>query len=248
MPHLSAAAARLALRALAIVLPFLAAVPLASVALPARAAVSPFPPIDLGTHPVGSSTSYDLVVPLTIPFASIPASYDGVVLFTAPDPATVTALALAGFASPVTVGQVKALMPVAAITFAAPTANFSNPSGGYLFTDLGCDASSCSYRFGFVPPGPGTFDAHVEIGVAGVAIVNGGLLGSLLTLLYPLAADMINAYLVYDVTGKAVVVARAQPVPGPDAWMLAVLGALLAAAGVLALTRTKDQRRQDSGR
>ena len=116
MPHLSAAASRLALRALAIVLPFLAALSLASVALPARAAVSPFPPIDLGTHPVGSSTSYDLVVPLTIPFASIPASYDGVVLFTAPDPATVTALAVAGFASPVTVGQVKALMPAAAIT------------------------------------------------------------------------------------------------------------------------------------
>ena len=248
MPHLSAAAARLALRALAIVLPFLAALSLASVALPARAAVSPFPPIDVGTLPVGSSTSYDLVVPLTIPFASIPASYDGVVLFTAPDPATATALALAGFASPVTVGQVKALMPAAAITFAAPTANFSNPSGGYLFTELGCDASSCSYRFGFVPPGPGTFDAHVEIGVAGVAIVNGGLLGSLLTLLYPLAADMINAYLVYDVTGKAVVLARPQPVPGPDARMIAMLVALLALAGSLALAGAKDQRRQDSGR
>lgn len=245
MPRFESTVSRLALRALAIVLPVLAAVALASVA---RAAVSPFPPVDLGTYPVGSSTSYDLVVPLTIPFSSIPASYDGVVLFTAPDPATVTALALAGFASPVTVGQVKTLMPAAAITFAAPTANFSNPSGGYLFTELGCDASSCSYRFGFVPPGPGTFDAHVEIGVAGVAIVNGGLLGSLLSLLYPLAADMINAYLVYDVTGRAFVVAQAQPVPGPGALMLAVLSALLAVAGILALTRAKDQRRQASGR
>ena len=140
------------------------------------------------------------------------------------------------------------IAPAAAITFAAPTANFSNPSGGYLFTELGCDASSCSYRFGFVPPGPGTFDAHVEIGVAGVAIVNGGLLGSLLTLLYPLAADMINAYLVYDVTGKAVVLARPQPVPGPDARMIAMLVALLALAGSLALAGAKDQRRQDSGR
>ena len=248
MPRFESTVSRLALRALAILLPFLAAVALASVALPARAAVSPFPPVDLGTYPVGSSTSYDLVVPLTIPFSSIPASYDGVVLFTAPDPATVTALALAGFASPVTVGQVKTLMPAAAITFAAPTANFSNPSGGYLFTELGCDASSCSYRFGFVPPGPGTFDAHVEIGVASVAIINGGLLGSLLSLLYPLAADMINAYLVYDVTGKAFVVAQAQPVPGPGALMLALLGALLAVAGMLALTRAKDQWRQDSGR
>ena len=248
MPRLSAAAARLAIRARAIVLPFLAALSIASVALPARAAVSPFPPVDVGTLPVGASTSYDLVVPLTIPFSSIPASFDGVVLFTAPDPATVTALALAGFASPVTVGQVKALMPAAAITFSAPTASFGNPSGGFLFTSLGCDASSCSYRFGFVPPGPGTFDAHVEIGVASVAIVDGGLLGSLLTLLYPLAANMINAYLVYDVTGKAVVVAQAQPVPGPGAPMLAVLGALLAVAGSLALARAKDHRRQDSGR
>ena len=81
-----------------------------------------------------------------------------------------------------------------------------------------------------------------------LAIINGGLLGSLLSLLYPLAADMINAYLVYDVTGKAFVVAQAQPVPGPGALMLAVLGALLAVAGMLALTRAKDQWRQDSGR
>ena len=248
MPRLSAAAARLAIRARAIVLPFLAATPVALFALSARATVSPFPPVDLGTVPVGFSTTYDLVVPLTIPFSSIPASYDGVVLYTAPDPATVTALAILGFASPVTVGQVKTLMPAAAITFPAPTANFGNPSGGFLFTELGCDASSCSYRFGFAPPAAGTFDAHVEIGVAGVAIVNGGLMGSLLTLLYPLAANLINAYLVYDVTGKAVAVAQAQPVPGSDARMLAVLSAWLAVAGSLALARAKGQRRQTSGR
>jgi len=248
MPRFQSTAARFALRALALVLPCLVAVPLASVALPARAAVSPYSPIDVGTLPVGTSTSYDLVVPLTIPFASIPASYDGVVLFTPPDPATATAFAILGFASPVTVGQVKALMPTAAITFAAPTVDFSDPAGGYTFTDVGCTASSCSYRFGFVPPGPGTFDAHVEIGVASVAIVNGGLLGSLLNLLYPLAANLINGYLVYDLTGAAFVVPQAKPVPGPGAPGLALLGALMAIVGAAALARRRDQRRQDSGR
>ncbi len=211
--------------------------------MPARAAVSPYPPIAVGTLFVGDSTSYDLVVPLTIPFASIPASYDGVVLFTPPDSASATAFALLGFSSPVTVGQVKTLMPAAAITFTAPTVNFSNPAGGFTFTDLGCNAVSCSYRFGFVPPGPGTFDAHVEIGVAGVAINNGGLLGALLNLLYPLAANLLNGYLVYDLAGTAVVVAPANPVPGPAAPALALLGALMAIAGVIALARRRDQRR-----
>jgi len=248
MPRFESTAARLALRALAIVLPYLVAVPLASVAPPARAAVSPFPPIDVGTLPVGASTSYDLVVPLTIPFSSIPATYDGYVLFTPPDAATQTAFAVLGFASPVTVGQVKALMPAAAITFAAPTVSFTDPSGGYTFTDLGCTASSCSYRFGFTPPGPGTYDAHVEIGVAGVAVTEGGFLGVLLNLLYPLAANLINGYLVYDVVGTAVVVPRATPVPGPGAPGLAMLGTMLAIAGAIALARRRNQRRQASGR
>ena len=191
MPRFQSAAARFALRAFALALPCLVSVALVSVALPARAAVSPYPPIHVGTLLVGDATSYDLVVPLTIPFASIPASYDAVPLFTPPDAATATAFALLGFSSPVTVGQVKTLMSTAAITFAAPTVNFNDPDGGYTFTDLGCTATSCSYRFGFVPPGPGTFDAHVEIGVASVAIVNGGLLGALLNLLYPLLGMLV---------------------------------------------------------
>jgi hypothetical protein len=215
---------------------------LAVLASPVRAGVSPFAPIDLGTVPAGSVGQYDVVLPLTLPFTSIPASFDAVVLYTAADGTEAAALALLGFASPVTVGQVKAQMPTAAIQITGPTMAISAITGNLGLASLGCTATDCSWRVNWDLPAPGTFGAHLEVQVASVAILNGGLLGSFLTLLYPLVANFVGGYLHYDVVVRAAAAPAAPAVPVPATGDAALAALAMALAGLAARAFARRRR------
>ena len=237
MPRHARGAARFASVASALALAALA------VAGPSRAGVSPFPPIDLGDVPVGTAGQYDVVIPLTLPITSIPSAYDATVLFVAGDATTETALNLLGFASPVTVAQVKALLPAAAAVIAPPTLAFSSASGGIAVAALGCTAADCTWRLSWNLAAPGDYDAHLELAPPSVTIVNGGLLGDLLSLLYPLLRSFLESYLHYDVAVTAVAAPVASgpsvPVPAPGGATLIVLGIALAALAALAIARRR---------
>lgn len=236
MPRRITSAARAA--AFALVVAFLACPPLS-----VRAGVSPFPPIDLGTVPAGSAGQFDVTVPLTLPFSSIPSTYDAIVLYVAADATEAAALALLGFSSPVTVGQVKALMPAAAIQLGAPSMSISDVTGDLALAPLGCTATDCAWRVSWTLGTPGTFGAHLEVAAGSVAILDGGLLGTFLTLLYPLLASFVGAYLHYDVVVRAAAVAAVPsvPVPATGGAALAALALALGLVAVRALARAKGR-------
>jgi len=213
---------------------------LALAAAPSRAGVSPFPPIDLGTVAVGTAGQYDFTLPLTIPFASIPSSFDAITLYVAADAGEVAALALLGFSSPVTVGQVKAQMPTAAIVLAPPTMSISGITGNIGLGSLGCTATDCSWRVTWNLDTPGDFGAHLEVQVPSVTVANGGLLGVFLTLIYPLLQQFAASYLHYDVEVTAAAPRLpATPVPATGVAALVALGIALAALAARPLARRR---------
>lgn len=239
-------AARFDLRALARLLTFLLFVTLPGVPAPARAAVSPFPPISIGTIPTGGTISGDIVLPLVIPFSAIPASLDATVLYDTVTPAEILALSLLGLSVPVTVGQVKSTFPAWTVSIAIPVVQLDSPTGAFQMSDLGCTAANCSYRVTFHPVTPGTHTAQFTADVASITIQDGGVLGVLVNAFLPFTLGLINAMLVLDLVGAAV--SAPVPVPGPGIPEIAVLAALLATAGALALVRRRPQRRQAGGR
>lgn len=235
MPRPSSGTARLRRCAHALVL-FL----LLFAGAPARAAVSPYPPIALGNVAVGSSLQADVTVPLTMTVAQIPSAYDAQVVFTSGSAAEDVALAVAGLTSPVTVAQLKATHPTWSVTIPVPTVALDNPSGMYSLTSLGCDASQCAYRATYAPTAPGVHTAQLSASVASITFNEGGLLGLLANLFAPLLLGIVNAALVFDFTGTGVAVqvaGPAAPVPADGIAWLGALAATLAAAGTLALRR-----------
>ena len=235
MPTRAHRAARIAALALSCCLMLAAA--------PARAGVSPFPPIDLGVVAVGTAGQYDVVVPLTIPISTIPATFDATVLFVAPDPGTETTLNLLGFSSPVTVLQVKTLLPTAAAVMAPPSMTLTSVSGGIGLASLGCTATECTWRLTWNLAVPGDYDAHLEVSPPSVTVVNGGVLGALVTLLYPLLRDFLAGFLHYDVELTAVAAPAAAgpgvPVPASGDAALIVLGIAIAALAARTLARRR---------
>lgn len=222
----------------------LAALPLA----PARAGPSPFPPIDFGTVPVGTAGSYDVVVPLTLAFSAIPADYDGITLLDATGNALLAAaLDAVTFPPVVTIGVMKSKMAAASIVASGLTMSISGVTGGLSLTSLGCTSSQCAWRVGWDLAAPGPAGAHLEVQVASVAIEGGGILGDLLSLVYPLLAQFLASYLHYDFTVTAAApppppaLSAAAPVPGPGGFALAGLAFALAVAGAFALSRRRGR-------
>lgn len=243
-PPLARTRRRLVARIASAVLPFLVAC--AAVA-PAGAAVSPYPPIPLGSVTVGATLEATVTVPITMSIADIPAAYDSQVLFTAADLLQAAALELLGLTSPVTVGQLKAVTPTLGLTIAPPTATLDDPSGYYSLEDLGCTATQCRYRASFTPGAPGTFDAQLAVAIPSFTFVNGGLLGEFANALAAFLLPLVNNALVYDFTARGVT--RALPgsggtvaVPGPTGLALAGLAFALAVAGAAAIARRRAAR------
>lgn len=243
MPRLSHALPhrRLVARIAASVLPFVLACLAGG---PARAAVSPYPPIPLGSVTVGGTLEATVTVPLAMSIADIPPAYDAQVLFVAADGLQAAALALLGFASPVTVGQLKAVTPSLGLTIAPPTATLDDPSGYYSLEDFGCTATQCGYRARFAPGSPGPSGAQLAVAIASFTFVNGGLLGEFANAFAGFLLPIVNNALVYDFTGTGI--ARAAPpsgstpaVPGPGGAALAGLALALALAGALAIARRR---------
>ncbi|MEO8485303.1 MAG: hypothetical protein ABI585_03105 [Betaproteobacteria bacterium] len=217
----------------------------AVVAPPAESAVSPYPPIALGNVLVGGQLQADVTVPLSLKFSDVPASFDATVLFTSVGPADDLVLSLIGLSSPLTVGGIKAVFPNWTVTIPVPTTALDQPSGMYALSPLGCDASQCTYRATFAPTTAGTFTAQLVVGVASVTIQDGGLLGAIVNALLPFMLGVINAALVYDFTGTGLAqpaVTGANAVPGPGGTWLAVVAALVAAAGMAAIARRRASR------
>lgn len=207
---------------------------------PARAAVSPYPPIALGNVTVGSSLQADVVVPLTMAVSQIPSAYDAQVVFTSGNASEDLLLAAAGLTSPVTVAQLKLAHPTWSVSIPVPAAALDNPSGMYSLSSLGCDASQCTYRATYAPTAPGVHTAQLSASIASITFNEGGLLGVIANLFAPLLLGIVNAALVFDFTGTGVAVpvaAPAAPVPADGVAWLGALAATLAAAGTLALRR-----------
>ena len=233
MPRPSSGTARLRRCAHALVL-FL----LLLAGTPARAAVSPYPPIALGNVTVGSSLQADVVVPLAMTIAQIPSAYDAQVVFTSGSVAEDVALAVAGLTSPVTVAQLKLAHPTWGVAIPVPTTVLDNPSGMYSLVSLGCDASQCTYRATYAPTAPGIHTAQLSASIASITFNEGGLLGLLAGFFSQSLLAIVNAALVFDYTGTGVAVqvaGPAAPVPADGIAWLGALAATLAAAGVLAL-------------
>ena len=204
----------------------------------AHAAVSPYPPIALGNVQVGTQLTSDVVVPLSMTIAGIPAAFDAQVVFVSANALEDAALALVGLASPVTVAQLKAQHPTWGVTIPVPTSALDNPSGMYSLLALGCDATQCTYRATYAPTAPGVHTAQLAVSVASITFTEAGLLGILANAFSSFLLGLVNASLVFDFTGTGVAVQLSGPalaVPAGDPAMLAWLAALVAALGVGAI-------------
>lgn len=235
MPRPPSGAARLRRCAHALVL-FL----LLPAGAPARAAVSPYPPIALGNVTVGSSLQADVVVPLALTIAQIPSAYDAQVVFASSNATEDLVLTVAGLTSPVTVAQLKAAHPTWGVAIPVPTTMLDNPSGMYSLVSLGCDASQCTYRATYAPTAPDIHTAQLSASIASITFNEGGLLGLLAGLFAQSLLAIVNAALVFDFTGTGVALRAAHPaapVPADGIVWLCALAATLAAAGALALGR-----------
>ena len=143
-----------------------------------------------------------------------------------------------------TVAQVKAQMPTAAAVISPPSLAFSSVSGGLGNASLRCTATDCAWRLSCNLAAPGDDDAHLEIPPPSVTVVNGGLLGDLLPLLYPFLRSLLESFLHDDVavTAVAAPVAAGPGVPVPATGHATLVALAIAHAALAARTIARRRR------